>query len=63
MTSLAAQLRLQNAIVTVLHGDSVRHAAKQKNVNRMAIHRRFKGIPTRDMYNKSRQLLGRTQES
>jgi hypothetical protein len=62
MTFFAAQLRLQNAIVAVLYGDFVRYAAKQEDVDRMAIHRRLKGIPIRDMYNKSRKLLGRTQE-
>jgi hypothetical protein len=29
----------------------------------MVIHRRLEGIPTRDVYNESRKLLGRTQES
>jgi hypothetical protein len=63
MTSLAVQLRLQNAIYAVIYGDSVRHAAKREDIDKMAIHHHLEDIPTRDVYNESRQLLSQTQES
>jgi hypothetical protein len=63
MSILAAKLRLFNAVGAVMHGDSVRHAALQAEVDRCAFRRRLKGFPTREETNESFQVLSKVQEN
>jgi hypothetical protein len=62
MLILAANLRLANAVSAVMHGDSVRHAALQAEVDRCALRRRLEGVPTREETNESFQVLSKVQE-
>jgi hypothetical protein len=62
MFILAAKLRLANAVNAVIHGDSVRHAALQAEIDRCVLRRHLEGVPTREETNESFQVLSKVQE-
>jgi transposase len=47
MSSLAAKLRLANAIEAVTKGESIRQAAIEENVNQSTLQRRILGVQSR----------------
>jgi hypothetical protein len=62
MSILATKLRLTNAAGAVMHGDSVRYAALQAEVDICALRCHLEGFPAREETNESFQVLSKVQE-